>query len=285
LSSLIEDGPSKGSAARTDRTASVGGGVLSVSSVSHRFRVNAREEVEALRDVSLELDSGEFVSIVGPSGCGKSTLLSIAAGLIRPTSGTIEIDHSDVTGTCGHVGYMLQRDLLLQWRTVLDNACLVLDIQGESKAESRRKATELLARFALVDFANRYPSSLSGGMRQRVAFIRTLLSGKSILLLDEPLGALDAQTRALMQEWLLDVWAQFGKTVLFITHDIDEAVFLSDRVAVMSARPGRILDVVDIRLARPRDAQMRLAPEFIEARSRIMEQLRGESLKAIEASE
>jgi ABC-type nitrate/sulfonate/bicarbonate transport system ATPase subunit len=177
---------------------------------------------------------------------------------------------------------MPQSDNLLPWRSVLDNTILGLEVEGVVRKQARVQATQLCERFGLGGFLKSYPRELSGGMRQRAAFIRTMLFPRDVLLLDEPLGALDAQTRLLMQEWLLDVWSEWRKTVLFITHDVDEAVFLADRVYVMSARPGRIVDEVAITLARPRDAEIRLADEFVQLRNHLLERIRGETLKSFE---
>jgi ABC-type nitrate/sulfonate/bicarbonate transport system ATPase subunit len=222
------------------------------------------------------------VVVLGPSGCGKSTLFHIVAGLLRPTSGEVSIHGQRVTGETGHVSYMPQRDNLLPWRTVLDNTILGLEVEGIRRRQAREQASRLCERFGLGEFLKSYPKELSGGMRQRAAFIRTMLFPRDVLLLDEPLGALDAQTRLLMQEWLLDVWTEWRKTVFFITHDVDEAVFLADRVYVMSARPGRIVDEVAIGLPRPRDAELRLSDDFVRLRNRLMERIRSETLKSFE---
>jgi ABC-type nitrate/sulfonate/bicarbonate transport system ATPase subunit len=236
--------------------------------------------IAALEKTSIIANSGEFVTFLGPSGCGKSTLFNIVAGLLPATTGKVYIDGKDVTGQTGHVSYMLQRDLLFPWRKVIDNVIVGLQAIGEPKGEARRKARELLQHFGLGAFENVYPQQMSGGMRQRAAFIRTMLFPRDVLLLDEPLGALDAQTRLIMQEWLLEIWSEQKKTVLFITHDIDEAVFLSDRVCVMSARPGRIINDVKVGLPRPRTAEIRTSPAYFEIRSALLRDIHGESLKA-----
>lgn len=280
---LATPGPALGHLGRGNQGATAGhakGNTLSVTNLSHTFTSARYKNVVAISNLSIHISACEFVSLVGPSGCGKSTLFNIVAGLIKPSQGRVLINGTDVTGNCGNCGYMLQKDLLLPWRTVIDNAALMLDIQRQPRAKSRRETLDLLERFGLAEHANQYPHSISGGMRQRVAFIRTLLSGKDVLLLDEPLGALDAQTRILMQEWLLEVWADFHKTVLFITHDIEEAIFLSDRIYVLSARPARILDELSIDLERPRSPEMRSSEIFLDARGRVMDRLRLESLKA-----
>jgi ABC-type nitrate/sulfonate/bicarbonate transport system ATPase subunit len=256
-------------------------GEVRIDHVTQVFK-GRRGDVLAVDDVSLSAHGSEFVSILGPSGCGKSSLFHVLAGLRRPTSGEVFIHGDRVTGQTGHVSYMPQRDNLLPWRTVLDNTILGLEVEGVSRKEARERARELCSRFGLGDFASAYPQELSGGMRQRAAFIRTMLFPREVMLLDEPLGALDAQTRLLMQEWLLDVWSGMGKTVLFITHDVDEAVFLSDRVYVMSARPGRFVGEVTVGLPRPREAHVRVTADFVELRNGLLEQIRTETLKSFE---
>lgn len=240
-------------------------------------------DVRALDDINLEADAGQFVAVVGPSGCGKSTLFNIVAGLIRPDTGRVLLGGKDITGTTGHSGYMLQRDLLLPWRTVIDNVVIGLDVQGLPRDESYARARELLQRFGLQRFERSYPAALSGGMRQRCAVIRTILYDAPVFLLDEPFTALDAQTRLLMQEWLLEVWSTLGKTVFYITHDIDEAIFLSDRVFVMSARPGHLLTMVDVELERPRSHEVRFDPHFVALKAQLMALIRSEAERALAA--
>lgn len=229
----------------------------------------------AVDSFTLSVNPGEFVSIVGPSGCGKSTVFNAVSGLISPTSGRVLVDGRDVTGSLGHVGYMLQKDLLVPWRTVVGNIVLHAALTRGVTADDVAQARTIATRFGLSDFLNHYPHALSGGMRQRVALMRTLATGHDLLLLDEPFGALDSQTRFEMQQWLLDVWSATGKTVLFITHDIDEAVFLSDRVVVMTPRPGRTAAEFVIPLARPRTVGMLTEPGFIEVKRRILDLLHG----------
>jgi ABC-type nitrate/sulfonate/bicarbonate transport system ATPase subunit len=238
---------------------------LTIDSVEVRFG-----ETPALADASLEVGNGEFVTLVGPSGCGKTTLMNVIAGLQQPTSGRVVMDGEDIAGRPGHVGYMFQKDLLIPWRTVTGNIVLGAALTGRATKSDRAAARELATRYGLGDFVDHYPHALSGGMRQRVALMRTLAFHKDVLLLDEPFGALDAQTRLAMQQWLLEVWADSGRTVLFITHDVDEAVFLADRVVVMSARPGRIQDVHDVRLPRPRTVDTLMTPEFMELKSQVL---------------
>lgn len=230
--------------------------------------------VPALRDINLSLDDGSFVAIVGPSGCGKSTLLNIIAGLEQPTAGRVLFDGQIVVSRLGRTAYMHQRDLLLPWRTVLGNATLGLEAAGTRKPEAIERARELLPRFGLEEFSESYPAVLSGGMRQRVAFLRTVLTDQPILLLDEPFGALDALTRASMQEWLLGLWDELRRTILFITHDVEEALLLSDRVAVMSGRPGHFLQTVEVPLPRPRRYEMISRPEFVALKAEILDTLR-----------
>jgi ABC-type nitrate/sulfonate/bicarbonate transport system ATPase subunit len=233
------------------------------------------DETLAVDDLSLEVPSGAFVSIVGPSGCGKSTVFNAVTGLVAPTHGQILIDGACVIGGTGHVGYMLQKDLLVPWRTVVDNIVLHAALtQGVTQAD-RDEARAIATRYGLGEFLHHYPHALSGGMRQRVALMRTLATHHDLLLLDEPFGALDAQTRLDMQQWLLDVWAETGKTILFVTHDVDEAIFLSDKVVVMSARPGRIAAELEVPLQRPRSLSVLTEPDFITTKREIIGLLHG----------
>jgi ABC-type nitrate/sulfonate/bicarbonate transport system ATPase subunit len=218
--------------------------------------------VPALEDVSFKIMPGEFVTIIGASGSGKSTLFNLCVGLLEPDAGEILIDGEKPQNRAGMVGYMPQRDLLLPWRSVLDNVIIPLEIQGVPKSESRQRAQAMLPRFGLETFENEYPAALSGGMRQRAALLRTWLMGRDTLLLDEPFGALDALTRKELQNWLLGVWQEFGRTVMFITHDVEEAVFLADRVIVLSARPGKIKSELRNGLPRPRRQRMIAEPAF-----------------------
>jgi len=208
--------------------------------------------LEVLRGVSLSARDREFVTLLGPSGCGKSTLCNIVAGLFPPDRGEVLLDGVPLAASRGRVAYMQQKDLLLPWRRVIDNATLGLEIQGAPRAAAREEARDLLRRFGLERFDLAYPRALSGGMRQRVALVRTLLCRKELLVLDEPFGALDAMTRAAMQGYLRRLQEEFGRTILFITHDVEEAVLLSDRIYVMTARPGRIRAEIPIPLPRPR---------------------------------
>ncbi len=225
---------------------------------------------QALDQVTLSVAPGQFVSLIGPSGCGKSTIFNIVAGLQEPTRGRVVIDGVDATGTIGRVGYMLQKDLLLPWRSVLDNVILGMEIQGVPLREARARALPLLQRYGLSGFEYLYPNSLSGGMRQRAALLRTLLFDTDLILLDEPFGALDAQTKLQMQEWLMRLWSDFSKTVLFVTHDVEEAIYLSDELHVMGTRPGRIIETIPVTLPRPRVRTSALTPEFLTIKERCL---------------
>ena len=230
---------------------------LEIRDVVQRF-----EGTEALTRTSLAVRDGEFVSIVGPSGCGKSTLFNIVSGILRPTSGQVLLDQRDITASPGHVGYMLQKDLLLPWKTALENITLGAALTRRVTRNDREQAAILASRYGLGDFLNHYPHAMSGGMRQRVALMRTLAFARDVMLLDEPFGALDSQTRMEMQQWLLGVWAEQRSTILFVTDDVDEAIFLADRVVVMSARPGRIQQIFDVGLPRPRELDTLTDPCF-----------------------
>jgi ABC-type nitrate/sulfonate/bicarbonate transport system ATPase subunit len=231
----------------------------------------------ALEPTSLNIEDGSFVAIVGPSGCGKSTLFNVIAGLLKPDSGEVQVADQVVTGTAGHVGYMLQKDLLMPWRTVEDNITMAARLTRGVTADDRAEARQVAEQYGLGEFLRHYPHALSGGMRQRVAFMRTLVTRHPLLLLDEPFGALDAQTRLEMQQWLLQVWKEAQRTVLFITHDVDESIFLSDRVLVMSPRPGRIIADFVNPLGRPRNLDVLTDPQFVELKSKILHLLHGGS--------
>ena len=229
--------------------------------------------VEALEGVSLHAAAGSFVTVIGPSGCGKSTLFGVVCGLQQADRGEICFDGVPVTQRAGSVGYMPQRDLLMPWRNVLDNVILGPEVHREDLAAARREARELLPLFGLDGFADAYPASLSGGMRQRAALLRTFLCRKNIMLLDEPFGALDAITRSDLQQWLLQVWQRFRYTILFITHDVEEAIFLSDVVYVLTPRPARVRTTLTIPLPRPRTQDVILTPEFAALKRRLLDEL------------
>ncbi|MGE5654106.1 MAG: ABC transporter ATP-binding protein [Bacillota bacterium] len=205
-----------------------------------------KDETQAIADVSLNVEQGEFVSIVGPSGCGKSSLLSIIAGLVKPSAGTVTICDSPVTGPSPQVGYMLQQDYLMDWRTVLDNACVGLEIRRQLTPERKQEVAGMLADYGLGDFLHHYPRHLSGGMRQRVALVRTLALKPDVLLLDEAFSALDYQTRIAMQDEVYQILRRRGKTILMVTHDIPEAVAMSDRVIILSPRPAVVTKEVQL---------------------------------------
>ncbi len=230
----------------------------------------------ALSPTSLAIAEGSFVAIVGPSGCGKSTMFNVIAGLLTPDGGDVLVKGERVNGTTGHVGYMLQKDLLVPWRTVEDNITMAKRLTGRVSAADREEARAVARQYGLGDFLRHYPTALSGGMRQRVAFMRTLVTHQTLLLLDEPFGALDAQTRLEMQQWLLQVWRDTGRTVLFITHDVDESIFLSDRVIVMSPRPGRVVADFANPLPRPRTVDTLIEPAFIDLKTKVMRLLHRE---------
>jgi ABC-type nitrate/sulfonate/bicarbonate transport system ATPase subunit len=224
---------------------------MRVRDVSRSYRDGGRS-VAAVNGTNLDLPEGKFVTIVGPSACGKSTLLNLFCGLDRPDGGTIETPALGPGPLLGRIGYMPQQDLLMPWRNVMANAAVGLECLGVAPAAARERARAHMARFGLGGFEHSYPGQLSGGMKQRVAMLRTFLCGRKINLLDEPFGKLDALTRASMQAWLLDYWQENRCTILFVTHDIDEALFLSDVVHLMSPRPGRIVLSLDVDLPRPR---------------------------------
>jgi ABC-type nitrate/sulfonate/bicarbonate transport system ATPase subunit len=258
--------------------------------VSKSFPREGGGRVEALRDLTLHAPAGSFVSILGPSGSGKSTLLGILAGLDAPDSGTVSLTpanevlsstrqpkpnpKSEIRNPKLAVGYMPQRDLLLPWRTALDNATVGLEVAGLPREEARRRVLPLMDEFGLEGFAGSYPSQLSGGMRQRVSFLRSAVLARGLMLLDEPFGALDALTRANMHEWLLEASERMGSTFLLVTHDVDEAILLSDRVYVLSPRPGRVIGQVDIEIERPRSLESLNDERFARYRTRLLGLLR-----------
>lgn len=257
-------------------TARVGEGapLLDVRDVSMRFaRGRGRQPVAALEGVSLRVERGELVALVGPSGSGKSTLLALIAGLETPSAGAIALHGDPNARRLGRVGYMPQRDLLLPWRTALGNAAAGLEVKGVPRREARERARALFADFGLAGFEDTYPAQLSGGMRQRVAFARSALAAGDLLLLDEPFGALDALTRAGLQRWLLDIWGRLGLTCLLVTHDVDEALLLADRVYALSPRPGRVVLEARVPLARPRVPAMLARPEALALKAELLASL------------
>lgn len=234
---------------------------LELRGISKTFHSDGLE-VLALKELSLQVEPGEFLTLVGPSGSGKSTLLNLIVGLLEPDVGEILLDGSPSAHRRGNFGYMPQRDLLLPWRNVLDNVIIPQELANVPRQRSYDKARQLLPLFGLAGFESAYPWALSGGMRQRAALLRTFLTEKEVLLLDEPFGALDALTRSELQDWLLGLWDEFGQTVVFITHDIEEALYLGDRVVVLSARPGQVVRQVKVKLPRPRRPDLLASREF-----------------------
>ncbi len=233
--------------------------------------------VVALDGVDMVAEPGEFVAVIGPSGCGKSTLFQILAGLEQPTEGEVLIDDRARADRLGACAFMPQRDGLLPWRRTIDNVTIGLELAGSSRRDARARAEPLLERFGLGEFAQSWPWQLSGGMRHRAAFLRTILLGKPAMLLDEPFGALDGITRSFAQQWLLQVWGEHPSTVVLITHDVAEAIFLADRVLVMSPRPGRISQVIPIDLPRPRGLELEESPAFAGYEARLRGALRAQT--------
>ena len=256
---------------------------LALDAVSATY-VEDGQTLDALDRVSFSVADGELVALIGPSGCGKSTLLDIIAGLYDATAGHVHLDGTPTrtADRLGRTAYMRQRDLLLPWRTALDNAALALEVHGASRRSARAQAAARFAEFGLAGFERAYPAQLSGGMRQRVAFLRTVLAERPLLLLDEPFGALDALSRVAMQDWLLDRWECAPATmsqatphatrqaILLVTHDVDEAVFLADRVVVLTPRPGRVAHVETIDLPRPRVRELLTSPAFLAHRAALL---------------
>lgn len=254
---------------------------LSVEDLYCSFLDLHGQPLPVLAGIGLSARENEFVAIVGPSGCGKSTLFNVVAGLVLPESGRVRLNEVDIAGSPGHVAYMMQKDLLLAWRTIVDNVTLGPELARKPRSSYRDRALDLMRRFGLEGFEYFYPSALSGGMRQRAALMRTILCDKSLLLLDEPFGALDALTRAAMQEWLLDIWHDFRRTVLFITHDPEEAVFLADRIYVLTSRPARVKGIVEVGLERPRSHQATGTLEFAQLKRRVLDLVWDEGADAL----
>lgn len=250
-----------------------------------RQQDGGEREVEAIQEVSRKVSEGRFVSVIGPSGCGKSTLLEIVAGLRQPSSGKLFLKGKEITGPQPSVGVVFQEESTFPWRNIQSNVEFGLEVQGVAPAPRRERASRALSLVGLEGFEHAYPRQLSGGMRQRVAIARALALDPEILLMDEPFGALDQQTRMFIGGELLNIWRNTGKTVLFVTHDINEAVFLSQEVWVMSYRPGRILEAVEIDLPQPRDISIFESKEFQEYSAKLWQFIRSESERAFAASE
>ena len=236
-------------------------------------------EMVALNGVTLDIHENEFICVVGPSGCGKSTLLNIIAGLSEPTSGAVYCDGKKVTGTGTERGVVFQQYALFPWLTVKKNVRFALEMRGVKGAEADELAMQYLEKVDLVKFADHYPKELSGGMKQRVAIARAYAAEPEVLLMDEPFGALDAQTRTQLQSELLETWEKDRKTCFFITHDVDEAIILAQKVIIMSARPGRIKEIVDITIPYPRTQETKMSPEFLELKNHIWSQVYHEYLE------
>lgn len=238
---------------------------LKVSNFTQQY-----EGMPIIENISFYLKENEFVTLIGPSGCGKSTILNMIAGIVPVNEGKVYIDGHDYTGETGHVSYMYQKDLLLPWKKVIDNTILPLIIKGESVGEAREKVAPLIPLFGLKGFENKYPFQLSGGMRQRAALLRTYMFSKEIVLLDEPFGGLDAITRFKMQSWLLNVVDKLKASVLFVTHDIEEAIYLSDRIYILTERPARIKEEVEIDLPRYREREIVTSVQFNHIKKHIL---------------
>jgi NitT/TauT family transport system ATP-binding protein len=250
-----------------------GGPLIEIQGLSKTYAVRGRQEVPAIADITCAVTRGEFVALVGPSGCGKTTLLKLLAGLLAPTGGTLRFAGQPLAGPRNDFGIVFQNPVLPAWRTVVDNVLLPIDILRRDRRAHRPRALQLLKLVNLEGFLDRYPFELSGGMQQRVALCRALIHDPAVLLMDEPFGALDAMTREEMNDELLRIWEETRKTVLFITHSISEAVYLADRVLVLSARPSRLQAEVAVPLSRPRALGMRFTPQFSAAVMRIREVL------------
>jgi len=255
--------------------------VLELNGIACTFPGRDGAAYTAVADANLVVAEGEFVSLVGPTGCGKSTLLNVAAGLLSPTAGSVRIFGQSLGGINEHAGYLFQSDALLPWRTARENVMVGLELRGEQKHEAGQRADAWLARVHLAGHGDKYPHELSGGMRKRVALAQTLVMDPKILLMDEPFSALDVQTRSLMENELLDLWSQDRKSVVFVTHDLEEAISLSDRVVVLSAGPAsRPIGEFPVHLPRPRDvSEVRLTPQFLELHKTIWEALKVEVQK------
>lgn len=256
-------------------------GLIEIRNVAISYRVHGQESV-AVKETSVDIKPGEFVCILGPSGCGKSTLLNSVAGYVKPSRGEVKVDGEQVVGPGPERGMVFQQYSLFPWKTIKANIEFGPKISGSSPAQCSAISNTFLNMVGLANIAHKYPGELSGGMQQRVGIARALANYPKVLLMDEPFGALDAQTRLVMQENLLNIWQEFGISVLFVTHDIDEAVFLADRILVMSASPGSIIADIKVPLERPRLPDIATSDEFIQIKKHCMSKIRAESLKAFE---
>ncbi len=257
---------------------------LQIQNLRKTYRTDGHEVV-AIDEVSLAIRNQEFATLLGPSGCGKSTLLRIVAGLVKPTRGVVRLDGQAIRGPGRDRGMVFQSYTLFPWLTVLENVQFGLELSGVPRAEQERIARAFVEKVGLRGFERAYPKALSGGMKQRVAIARALANNPAILLLDEPFGALDAQTRSLMQELLTGVWEELHKTILFVTHDVEEAIFLSDRVFVMTARPGRIKAEIEVPLERPRSYGLKASETFLDLKKQALTLIREEAIKATRHTE
>ena len=246
----------------------------------HKEFAKGERRVVALEEIDLTVDEREFVAILGPSGCGKSTLLNMVAGFDLPTRGSVRVAGEEILAPAPSRGVVFQEPALFPWLTVMDNVVFGPKTLGQSSTDYRARAAQIIEQIGLSGFEASYPAELSGGMRQRVGIARVLIMEPKVLLMDEPFGSLDAQTRTLMQELLLALWERHHQTVLFITHDIEEAVLLADRVCVMTARPGRIKKSIDVRMPRPRSIELTTSPQFNALRRGVLELIREESVRA-----
>jgi NitT/TauT family transport system ATP-binding protein len=248
----LDQSPRSPRTATTPGVGFAGRPMLSLKNISKRFFARDRV-VRAIEGISLDIESGEFVTMVGPSGCGKSTLLNILSGLLPPTEGTVTLDGNPVRSVTRQIGYVTQQHNLMPWRTLIDNVSFPLQVARVGKSERYDRAAHLIEMVGLAGFEKAYPHELSGGMRQRANIVRTLIYSPKVMLMDEPFGPLDAQTRVILQDQLLNIWSSTGVTILFITHDLQEAIGLADRVVLLSTRPGTIIRVDKVAVARPRD--------------------------------
>lgn len=242
--------------------------MLELKQVSKHYDTGPRR-IDVLQNISLRVERGEFAAVIGPSGCGKTTLFKLIGGLLTPTAGEIWLEGKEIAGKTGHVSYVPQQKTLFPWRSVESNAALALEVTGTPRQAALAEVRAWLPRIGLSGYEKAYPETLSGGMQQRVSFLRALLSPQELMCLDEPFGALDALTRAEMQQWLLDIWEEHRRSVLLVTHSIEEALFLADRVYVLSHKPARIVQEITVPFARPRTPQTMALPEFMALRQEI----------------
>jgi len=263
--------------------ASQSGSAIELQNVTKRFRTPTGNIYTALRDLSLSVKPGEFCAVVGPTGCGKSTTLSLVSGLERPSEGEVEVMGKPVQGIDPRIGYVFQADAVFPWKSVLQNVATGPRFRGQPKAQAFEKARDWLARVGLSGFEDRYPHQLSGGMRKRVALAQTFINEPQILLMDEPFSALDVQTRTLMGDELLNLWSSLSASVVFVTHDLEEAIALADKVCVLTAGPATVKGIYTIDLPRPRNvAEIRFEPRFVQLYHEIWEDLRDEVLVSYE---